>query len=169
MKYVERSSAERQARFRKKREAGTARLVEERRGLIFEISRLELENLVLRIRYEPEKVSLWFAGWIRENKTGGRADGLMNEPNPSTDRMTFATEAAALAKCAELAAKETDSRYSYMPVQDWKVKAGSYSCGVNWWNTREEILDILEAVLREDEASCSITETSEKKPRRAKE
>jgi hypothetical protein len=155
MLVMAKTNAELQAEFRKRRDANHKAVADMAKDLMRANLRLKMENLALRIRYEPEKVSLWYVAWIRQNKNGAMRDGLMQGPKPSTELMTFPTEAEAKAKCAELAAQETDSRYSFIPIPDWHLEAGSYTCGFGAWSRREQVLKALEAALNEDSA-CSL-------------
>jgi hypothetical protein len=102
---------------------------------------------------EPDEVDgPWHVAWIRRHKTTGPHWGLMadkpaGKPTPSEDypgwyeqeqhHTKFPTHAEALARCADLQAKETDERVSFIPISQWKLDATSRTCGIRPWTTRE--------------------------------
>jgi hypothetical protein len=58
------------------------------------------------------------------------------------DLEEYSTLEGAQRCCDELSAKETDSRYSYVPFSQSKLDATLRTCGVAPWTTREEDLNL---------------------------
>jgi hypothetical protein len=101
---------------------------------------------------------MWYVAWIRNNKDGERRwsfqllrrDRYRDIPGGRGSQEVVRaydahpTRAAALKRCKELAAKETDPRYSYMPFSQWKFDAQSLTCGIRPWTTRADDLASIE-------------------------
>jgi hypothetical protein len=82
-----------------------------------------------------------------ESKPKGKPRPSKNYPGAFEQQVyydKFPTQEEALQRCKELQEKETDPRYSFVPISQLKVRASSYACGVSPWSSEETDRAVLE-------------------------